>query len=317
MSVLVIGSGLIGSQITKQLVDEGVRPYVLELRPQLEAIERIVSPKDFHLVTGDIVDLEFLRHFIQTNDVRCVINTAANPMLTVGANEKPYEAIRLNIMGMVNVLEVARKQDLECVVFTSSSVLYSFRRGGLESGELSEDNYPRPTTIYASTKLSCENLGLNYAESYGLNFIALRLAAVFGPWKGLGGGGPSMMFKQAVEKSLGGEPATISPRTMELVYSKDVARSAMLAMRAKDLKNRVYNVGMGRIYSPLEIVSILTDKIPSAKITVEEFEIGNPTMTTEGPLNLRRSREEIGYEPRYNMRRAIDDYVEFSRKYIQ
>jgi nucleoside-diphosphate-sugar epimerase len=305
---------LVGSQIAAQLIEKGERPVILDARPQSEFIKQIVDLKNAEMITGDVLDFEALETLV-AKGVDRIVHTAANPMLTVGAQKRPHDAIKVNIMGTANVLEVARRRNVKRVVFTSSSVLYTYRRGGLESGLAAEDNFPRTTTIYASTKLAGENLGLNYVNDYGLDFVAVRFAAVFGPWMGEGGGGPSSMFKQVMEKSIKGEPATISPRTLEFVYSKDAAKGAVLALEAKSVKERVYNIGMGRVYTPQQIVSMVKEKTPSAKITVENLPIGSPAVTLAEPMSLKRSKEEIGYSPGYDMPRAIEDYISFYKKH--
>jgi len=314
MGLIITGAGLVGSQIAKLTAERGEKPVVFDVNPQPEAINQIVSLEQIELVRGDVLNFEALEETLKQTGANKIIHTAANPMLTVGAQERPHDAIRLNIMGTMNVLELARRRDLDRVVFTSSGVLYTYRKGGSESGRLSEDNYPRPTTVYASTKLACENLGLNYADAYGLEFIAVRFAAVFGPWGGKGGGGgPSNMFRQIIEKSLKGEPATISPRVVEFVYSKDAARSTILAAEATAPKSRIYNVGMGKIYAPDSIVAIMREKLPAAQITVQQMAIGDPATVVNEPTDLTRSRQELGYEPRYDMPAAIHDYADWYR----
>ncbi|HZW57868.1 MAG TPA: NAD(P)-dependent oxidoreductase [Nitrososphaerales archaeon] len=315
MATLITGAGLVGSQIARIAVEKGERPVIYDVRPQLESIRQIVDPQKFDIVVSDVLNLEALEDLIRSKGITKIIHTAANPMLTVGAAQKPYDAIRLNIMGTVNILETARKLNIQRIVFTSSSVLYTYRRGGLESGKLSEDNYPRTTTVYASTKLTCENLGLNYVESYGLDFVAVRFGAVFGPWSGSGGGGPSVMFKHLIEKSLKGEEATLSPRAIDFVYSKDAARSTVLALESKNISSRIYNVGMGKMYTPHEIIDIVRKILPQARIKVEELSIGSPAVKAEQPMSLERSRKEIGYEPMYDMPRALEDYVGWYKQY--
>jgi nucleoside-diphosphate-sugar epimerase len=57
-----------------------------------------------------------------------------------------------------------------------------------------------PTTFYAATKQAVESIGLNYAKWCGMEFAGLRYGAVFGPWSGAGGGGPSNIIRQAMRK---------------------------------------------------------------------------------------------------------------------
>ena len=163
-------------------MEQGEKPLVLDLAPRLDSLAQVVDLDRIELKVGDILDYESLSELVRQRGIKKIVHAAANPRLVAGADEDPDRAIRLNIIGTANVLEVARKYDVERVMFSSSSTLYRFRKDGREGGMLKEDNYPRTTKVYTTTKLACENLGLNYFETYGVGFVALRFAPVFGPW---------------------------------------------------------------------------------------------------------------------------------------
>ena len=124
-------------------------------------------------------------------------------MLTIGAQQNPYGAIQINIMGTVNVLEAARTMGVERVVVVSSGVLSQSLTGGGDSGDPAfEEAFPRPSTFYAATKQAVESLAANYTAWCGVDVRAVRYAAIAGPWSGRGGGGPSNMFRDLVEGAL-------------------------------------------------------------------------------------------------------------------
>ena len=76
--------------------------------------------------------------------------------------------------------------------------------------------FPRPSTFYATTKQAGENLGLNYHRWFGMDFVAVRYAAAFGPWGGSAGRGePTQMMRSLVESALKGEETVYRSRTME------------------------------------------------------------------------------------------------------
>jgi nucleoside-diphosphate-sugar epimerase len=315
MAILLIGSGLVGSQIARILVEQGERPVVLELAPQPDAITDIVDPKRIEIVQGDILNPLDLVRVIREAKITRIVHTAANPLLTLGAQKNPYSAIQTNIMGTVNVLEAARIHGIERVVVSSSGVLSYYLAGGEDKGDATkEEAFPRPTTFYAATKQAKESLGLNYARWFGLDFVAVRYAAVAGPWRGRGGGGPSNIFREMVEHSIRGEEATIPPRTMEWVYSKDAAAGTVLALRARDLRSRVFNLGMGRVYSAPEMIAAVKEVIPGARIrTAPPGAAEVAVQNMDLPMDLSRSKEELGYEPRYDIPAAVRDYAEWYR----
>ena len=134
-------------------------------------------------------------------------------------------------MGTMNVLEAARFHGIKRVVVASSNVLGHFMAGGEGGGDPArEEAFPRPTTFYATTKQAVENLGLDYARWCGVEFAALRYGAVFGPWRGRGGGGPAT---SCARRCAGRWPARrrCCLGHMEWVYSKDAAHGTVLALK--------------------------------------------------------------------------------------
>ena len=316
MTTLVIGAGLVGSQIARILAGEGETPVLMDSSAQPEALGEIVDLARVRLVAGDVLRPFALTDAIREHKVTRIIHTAANPLLTMGAQKDPYAAIQLNIMGTVNVLEAARVMGLERVVVSSSNVLSHYLAGGEGKGDLArEEALPRPTTFYSVTKQTVENLGLNYARWCNVDFAAVRYGAVAGPWSGRGGGGPSNVFREAVVRALRGEEAVVPPGAMEWVYSKDAAMGTVQALRVKDLKSRIFNVTMGRVTTPQELSAALKAVIPGAKTRIEQPAGTGPSLQGNqhaGDLSL--SREVLGYVPKFpDAEAAVRDMVEWYR----
>ena len=311
MSVLIIGASLIGSQVARVLVEDNLRPVLFDVDFQQSALNDIIDLDQVDLVRGSVLRRQDLTEAIHKYHISEIVHLAANAMLTKGAQENPYSAIELNILGTANVLEVAREQGLRRVVAASSSALAEFLSGGEDEGAMEkEEAFPRPTTFYAATKQAKESLGLNYANWCGVDFVALRFASVAGPWRGKGGGGaPSTAFRVAIDNAIAGRPATVPARTLEWLYVKDAARAVQLVLNAEKLHSRVFNVGMGKIYTPEEIVSEVLKIMPRAPITVEQLPAGTPDTLPIPPLSLDRIRRELAYEPEFDMATAIHDYA--------
>jgi nucleoside-diphosphate-sugar epimerase len=165
LTTLVIGSGLIGSQVARILVERGENPVLMDHATQPHAIGQIVDPAKVIVIAGDVLRPLSIVDALRTHGITKIVHTAANPLLTLGAQKEPYAAINLNIMGTTNVLEAARVTGLKRVVVSSSSVLNHYLEGGSDDGEFGmEEAFPRPTTFYAAAKQAVESLGLNYAK---------------------------------------------------------------------------------------------------------------------------------------------------------
>ncbi len=315
MSILVIGAGLVGSQVARVLVDQGETPVLMDSAAQTAAIGQIVSLDAVKIISGDILRPLSIVQAINDHAISGIVHTAANPMLTLGAQTDPYSAINLNIMGTVNVLEAARVTGIERVVVSSSNVLNHFLAGGNGQDEpVSEEAWPRPTTFYSATKQAIESLGLNYAKWCGVEFAGIRYGAVFGPWSGAGGGGPSNVVRTALRNLMAGEEAVVPAGTMEWVYSKDAGRGTVLALRAAELGTAIFNITMKEAIAPEDFEAALRALFPNGKIRIE-----TPKATAVSLPNMRRtsdgsnSRATIGYEPEFDVREALADMHEWMK----
>ncbi len=298
------------------LVERGERPLLMDPAPQPEALGEIVDLKRVTLIDGDVLRPLTLSHAIAEHGVSEVVHTAANPMLTVGAQRDPDAAIQLNSMGTVNVLEAARVHKLKRVVVSSSNVLNQFLGGGDgdpdPAAPLKEEAFPRPTTFYATTKQAIENLGLNYARWAGIDFAALRYGAVMGPWSGRGGGGPSNVFREAVRAALEGREGVIPAGAMEWVYSKDAGLGTVLALKAKELRSRIFNCTMGRLVTAEELATAIREVIPGARTRIE-----TPPATAVSMPNMRRvsdlslAKAALGFTPQFGLNEAVRDMAEW------
>lgn len=315
MTTLVIGAGLVGSQIARLLAEEGETPVLMDPAAQPDAIAGVVALDRVKMIKGDVLRPLDITRAILDHGITDIVHTAANPLLTLGAQQDPFSAIQLNIMGTVNVFEAARAHKLRRVVTSSSTVLNHYMEGGEgRSASLKEEAFPRPVTFYAATKQAVESLGLNYARWCGVDFAAMRYGAVCGPWCGKGGGGPSNMFLGVVERALSGEEVEVPASDMEWVYSKDAARGTVLALRAPDLGSRIFNLSMGCITTPDDFAAALRRAIPEARIRlqrVEEVDVSMRKQDTVSDPGL--SRKVLGFMPEYGIDEAVADMARWLR----
>ncbi len=318
MTTLVIGAGLIGSQVARILVERGEKPVLMDVAAQRESIAQIVDLDKVTLIQGDVLRPLTIVDAIKSHGITRIAHTAANPLLTLGAQREPYAAINLNIMGTVNLLEAARIVGLKRVVVSSSSVLNHYLAGGEDGGHFGkEEAFPRPTTFYSATKQAVESLGLNYAKWCGIEFAGLRYGAVFGPWSGAGGGGPSNVIRAAIKDALAGREALVPPGAMEWVYSKDAARGTVMALDAKDLGNGVFNITMGRLTTPAEMAAALSAAIPGAKAKFEAPAGTGVSLANRAEhADLSRAKKHLGYEPAFPLEKAVKDQVEWMKRHL-
>jgi len=161
----------------------------------------------------------------------------------------PQRDVEVNVIGMVNVLELARKSGAK-VIFSSNSGIYDASK--IPINESTPDN---PKTPYDLDKLQAENYLKLYNKTYGINYVIFRFATVYGPrqkvsqeWK------PIIM--EFITKLKNGEAPTIywdGEQTRDFIYVKDVVSALVLAIDVDDAENETMILGSGKEISINEL----------------------------------------------------------------
>jgi nucleoside-diphosphate-sugar epimerase len=319
MATLITGAGMVGVQVAQGLVQRGEKAILFDLFPQMDNIRAIVDVTKIKVVRGDILEPLDLMKVMKEEGVDRVIHTASLFGLRRGMQEKPLAGIKVNILGTANVLEAAKIMALKRVVFTSSQHVAS-RPLALSEEQLLGEDFSfaclsgRSPYFYSTTKLACEQLGLNYFDNFGVDFVAVRFSGVFGPWKGAVSGGGGEKMKELVTAALIRKPITLDEKhswlgKIDVVYSKDAANSTILACYANNPKNRVYNICMGRPYDLLEIVKFLHKLLPKSKVRLKGGK--EKVLPPMRFMDISKAREELGYKPQYDMEAALKDYIDW------
>ena len=162
----------------------------------------------------------------------------------------------MNVLGTLNVFDVARDLGLERVVVTSSKAVYGALRGDFASPTfkpVTEDYVGQTSNIYGATKKALEDAAFHYRRLFGLDIITLRLGSTFGPGKGRPGAhvGYPGLKSRIVDAALAGEPFEVPWAEVrdDIVYNRDVAKGAVLACFAPRTEHWQFNIGTGALTS--------------------------------------------------------------------
>ena len=138
---------------------------------------------------------------------------------------------------------------------------------------------------------------------------------VAGPWGSPGGGGPTVMFRDMMDAAIAGREAVVPSASLEWVYSKDAARGTVMALQAAKLPSRVFNITMGTVVTPEELSAALKEVFPGVKVRFDKPLVASSARAK--PAEIRRAKDILGYEPAYPIVKAMQDYLEWSRKYAR
>lgn len=304
MNVLITGgTGFIGGHVMRGLLKQGHQVVAFDSSPNTELLKDIADQID--VVQADVQDLAAIIDVIKKFEITHIVHMAS--LLTTTSQRRPFAALNINAVGTVNTLEASRLTGVVRVTFNSSTAVYGYTE---EGKPIDEDHPLRPSTIYGATKLLGEYYGLAYNADYGLGFAALRFPSIYGPGQTQRG---FSSFKEIVEKPLLGLPAKVpvgGDQKFDIVYVKDVADAIISAILAKETPHKIFNISgdVASFATLRDLANVVRTNIPSAIIEIGPgFE---PTEPVRGPLDIRRARNELHYEPKYDLNRGVRDYID-------
>lgn len=237
MNILVTGgAGFIGSHLVRQL---------LVLGHEVTVLDNLSTGVRNHLPANGFVFWELddrapeTRARIMGEHFDAIVHLAGQTMVDVSIRDPHFDASE-NVMGTVNVLEAARLSGVKRVIFASTAAAY----GNVEAGllPLREDLPLEPLSFYGLTKVMVERYLALYHVLYGLDYVVLRFANVYGERQGdKGEGGVISIFAKRVAH---GDPLTIfgsGGQTRDFVYAGDIANGIVHALTTEHA-NTAYNL---------------------------------------------------------------------------
>ena len=225
--LLTGGAGFIGQTVARQLVEDGHRVRICDLRPNtVSGVEAAIC--------SSVLDPYALEESMRGCDA--VMHLAAS--VGVGRTEsRRLECLHLNIQGTVCVLDAAVKAGVQKVLLASSSEVY----GDFSHGKTSEDSPLNPKSIYAVSKLASEEYLLAYHKEFGVEAVTVRFFNVYGI-----GQRAEFVVTKFIESVRNRQAPTVhgdGSQTRSFCYVDDAARGAILALNSATSQPDTFNIG--------------------------------------------------------------------------
>lgn len=228
MEILITGgAGFIGSHILAQL--QGRRDMDVVVFDNLSSGSKEHVPAGMELVEGDICDEAAVDALFADHHFDAVIHLAAQTMVPTSV-EQPVLDCRINLEGVLHVLEACRIHGTGHILFSSSAAVY----GDNLHIPLKETERLVPTSPYGITKMATEHYLRVYHELYGMDATVFRFANVYGERQGeKGEGGVVSIFCKLLSQRQGITVFGDGNQTRDFVYAGDIAQAIIRALPLK------------------------------------------------------------------------------------
>ena len=329
MKVLVTGvAGFIGYSLAQRLLARGdvvigvdcVNDYydVALKERRLENL-REAGGNRFGFHRQDFADYAGLTASLEGVEFDRIVHLGAQAGVRYSI-ENPHAYVSANLVGHLNLLEVARHRGVEHMVYASSSSVYG---GNTKLPFAVEDRVDHPLSLYAATKKADELMSETYAHLYRLPLTGLRFFTVYGPW-----GRPDMMMWIFTKKIMAGEPIPVfnhGDMYRDFTYIDDIITGVVscldnpppddgLEKAGGSLKpHRLYNIGNHKSEHLMKVVEILEAEC-GARAEIEYLPM-QPGDARQSFADITAISRDLGFAPTTSIDVGVPNFVRWYKAY--
>lgn len=329
MDVLVTGvAGFIGMSVAERLLARGDSVvgidnvndyYTVQLKRDRLARLAELGGDRFRFLEVDFADMATLDRTLATERFDRIIHLGAQAGVRYSI-ENPHAYVQSNLVGHVNLLEIARHRGSSHFVYASSSSVY----GGNETLPFSvADRVDHPLSLYAATKKADELMSETYAHLFRLPQTGLRFFTVYGPW-----GRPDMAMWIFTRKILAGEPIEVfnhGDMRRDFTYIDDIVSGIVacldnpppddgLPKAGGSVKpHRLYNIGNHRSEQLMDLIAIIEHECGrSAEKIMLPMQAGDVKETF---ADIDAIQQDLGYQPSTRIDVGVPRFVAWYKQY--
>ena len=329
MRVLITGAaGFIGAALAYRLLERGdsvtgidnLNDYY-EISLKEARRDRLVDAGGdrFRFLKQDFADMAGLEAALAEVEFDCIVHLGAQPGVRYSI-ENPHAYARSNLVGHLNMLELARHRSVRHMVYASSSSVY----GGNSKLPFSVgDRVDHPLSLYAATKKADELMSETYAHLYALPLTGLRFFTVYGPW-----GRPDMMVWSFTRKILLGEPIPVfnhGEMWRDFTFIDDIVSGVVACLDkppANDSQPKaggstkchaLYKIGNHRSEPLMKVVGLIEQECGrKAEIEMLPMQPGDVVSTY---ADIDDIQSDLGFHPATSIEAGIPAFVSWYRSY--
>lgn len=332
MKILLTGAaGFIGAAVSRALLMRGDEVigidnlndyYDISLKE--DRLAQLVDDSNFKFVKLDIADKERCENLFAAVQPQRVIHLAAQAGVRYSL-KNPHAYIQSNLLGFLNILEGCRHNNVEHLVYASSSSVYG---ANTKMPFSVHDNVDHPCSLYGATKKSNELMAHTYSHLYELPTTGLRFFTVYGPW-----GRPDMSLYIFTKNILEGKAINIfnnGKHSRDFTYINDIVEGVIkivdnIATSNEDWSGsnphpasslapyKIYNIGNNQPVELMRFIEILENCLgKKAEKKFLSIQPGDVPATFADIDDLKR---DINFSPGTPIETGVAKFVEWYLEY--
>ncbi len=333
-TILVTGTaGFIGFHVAMRLLDRGDHVIGLDnindyydVRLKEARLSQLKPRERFTFVKLDLANRQGMKDLFGNQPVRRVVHLAAQAGVRYSL-VNPHAYTESNIEGFMNILEGCRHNQIEHLVYASSSSVYG---GNTHMPFSIHDNVDHPVSLYAASKKANELMAHCYAHLYRLPCTGLRFFTVYGPW-----GRPDMALFIFTKAILEGKPIEVfnqGKMRRDFTYIDDIVEGIIRTLDRPATANpswsgnqpdpgtssapaRLYNIGNHQPVELLQFIEVLEKALgKKAEKNLLPIQPGDVPATYADIDDLTK---DVGFKPSTPIEVGISRFVEWYREFYR
>lgn len=302
------GAGFIGSNLAKHMLNKTKKIVIVDnlSTGRFENIKDLILRDNVFFELIDITDYEKLRNLFLEYSFQYIFHQAAIPSVP-RSFRNPLATNNANIVGTLNIFELAHNYNVEKVVYASSSSVY----GDTEKLPKTESMEVNPLSPYAVSKISMEYYGKVFNKSQMIRTTGLRYFNIFGPNQD-----PNSQYSAVIpifiKAAFSNKPIEISgdgKQTRDFTYIENACNANLLSAISTKSDGYVINIGIGDRISINDLAERIIKKTKSkSEIKYKDPRIGDVRHSL-ADINL--AHKLTGYQPSVSLEQGLDKTINY------
>jgi len=316
MNIIITGAaGFIGFHTTLALLKKKINVYGIDdLNPYYDVhlkkdrLAILKKYENFHFLKKKIEDKR-IHSFFKKKDIDVIINLAAQAGVRHSL-KNPYVYVESNVLGQVNMLELAKNVEAKKFIYASSSSVYGGNKKMPFSVSQRVDN---PISLYAATKKSTELVAECYSHLFNIKCIGLRFFTVYGPW-----GRPDMATFIFTKNIIEGKTLQIfnyGKMERDFTYIDDIVQGILGALKKNISNHKFYNLGNSNPEVLLEFVELI-EKTLNKKAQKKLLPI-QPGDVSKTFADITESKKDLKFSPKTKISEGIPKFISWYKDYYR